>query len=242
MFEDYKSFSSLEIVKELRSGYRKQQAHARAAIEQLTSDIERLEAEHRLVSGSILYTSFDCRVKEIDSFFHKLFRSCKHVAKVDGASDDLVRECFSRVKDIAGARFAFPYLADVVDSVNLIKAELSELGYATKVDGEEYSDQDMIEDGDEFGYRSYHFYVKIPTIVDIYGKTEPMICEIQGRSELQHIWAVKSHELLYKNTRIAKNVDKYQTRMKHLSDSLKVVDYFLSEVRDEVKEVEKEDE
>src|SRR5207253_3831744 len=60
------------------------------------------------------------------------------------------------------------------------------------------SDLDYLEWGSDVGYRSYHFFVKVPTPVNIYGDLEMRVCEVQARTELQHVWAVKSHDLLYK--------------------------------------------
>jgi ppGpp synthetase/RelA/SpoT-type nucleotidyltranferase len=59
-----------------------------------------------------------------------------------------------------------------------------------------------------------------------------IVCEIQIRSELQDIWARRSHELLYKkHGRFPEEKIEY---MKHMSDFLKTVDNFLITIRDEV--------
>jgi hypothetical protein len=53
------------------------------------------------------------------------------------------------------------------------------------------------------------------------------------RSELQHVWAVKSHDLLYKPSRGWQLSDKHVTEdMRQLSNSLRAADQFLVSIRD----------
>jgi len=61
-------------------------------------------------------------------------------------------------------------------------------------------------------------------------------CEVQGRSELEHVWATKSHNLLYKtgsgwdfrNNRVIEE-------MRQVSNILRGVDQFLVNIRHRVR-------
>ncbi|MEW6214747.1 MAG: hypothetical protein AB1478_06010, partial [Nitrospirota bacterium] len=97
-------------------------------------------------------------------------------------------------------------------------------------------DKNMLDYGDELGYRSYHFFVKIPTIIDIFGGIEHFICEVQGRSELQHIWAVRSHDLLYKHGEGWNIPDEQAIEdMRQLSNTLRAADQFFVSIRDRIR-------
>jgi ppGpp synthetase/RelA/SpoT-type nucleotidyltranferase len=116
---------------------------------------------------------------------------------------------------------------------DLIRPKLRELGYATNLDEGGFPSKDYLDHGDEFGYRSYHFFVKVPTPIDIYGNVELCLCEIQARTELQHMWAVKSHDLLYKPQGQWELSDKHVLEdMKQVSNSLRAADQFLVSIRD----------
>jgi ppGpp synthetase/RelA/SpoT-type nucleotidyltranferase len=63
-----------------------------------------------------------------------------------------------------------------------------------------------------------------------------VICEVQGRSELQHVWAVKSHDLLYKPDDGWLKPDAETLKdMQELSNSLRSVDHFLCRIRKRVR-------
>ena len=111
---------------------------------------------------------------------------------------------------------------------------MAPIGYATELDGDRYGDKDYLEDGDLFGYRSYHLFLKVPAIVDIYGNTDSVLCEVQARSELQHVWAVKSHDLLYKADGCIEEIEQYRDDMRELSHHLKVADHFLDRIRSRI--------
>lgn len=76
----------------------------------------------------------------------------------------------------------------------------------------------------------------MPTQVDIYGTAKAVICEVQGRSELQHVWAVKSHDLLYKSEDgwLKPNAETLKD-MQELSNSLRSVDHFLCRIRKRIR-------
>lgn len=118
----------------------------------------------------------------------------------------------------------------------LVRPRLAGFGYATLLSVASLRDKSFLDAGDAFGYRSYHFYVKVPTDIDIYGNSQLCLCEVQARSELQHVWAVKSHELLYKAEEGWQLDDQHVVEdMRQVSNSLRAADQHLVSIRDRVR-------
>ncbi len=240
MFESLEKFMSTSVVKKLELDYGNLQRLARASLEQLNDVLNEMGCEYEKTHKKRLLTSVEFRVKKKPSFFNRLYQRSKLLSKKQGVSDDLVNSEYKEIKDVAGGRFAVAYVSDVADAVVYMKTYLADRGYGTALD--DYKDKNLIDAGDEYGYRSYHFYIKIPTVTDIYGATEHMLCEIQGRSELQHVWAVKSHDLIYKNGNKNIELEDIKEDMKHISHSLRSADHALDRIREKVASSKKRDE
>lgn len=163
-------------------------------------------------------------------------------SKDSGVSSKLLSSESERIYDLAGARYATPYFDEVkAHAVNHIKPYLKQLGYGVEPSSGIPEGRDYLEQGDAYGYRSFHFYVIVPVPVDIYGATDCMLCEIQGRSELQHVWAVKSHDLLYKASGLGKDMKHmFQDDMRHISDSLRIADHHFVKIKDALYSMKKE--
>jgi ppGpp synthetase/RelA/SpoT-type nucleotidyltranferase len=128
------------------------------------------------------------------------------------------------------------YLDEVRPAItDLIRPGLAKLGYATQLKAAGLRDKDFLDTGNEHGYRSYHFHVKVPTPIDIFGNTKLCLCEIQAKSELQHVWAAKSHDLLYKPEEGWQFGDPHvEGDMRAVSDSLRAADQHLVSIRDRI--------
>jgi ppGpp synthetase/RelA/SpoT-type nucleotidyltranferase len=217
-------------------------ALASEAVVRLVEDLEGLNEQHLAMHQRVAFTAVQGRVKQEDSFLKKLLRSCRDLGQAKGISQATLDAAFSGIKDLAGVRFSCPYFDEVVPAVNdLVRPKLATIGYGTDLQSEAgYEDKDYLENGDAFGYRSYHFYVRIPTVVDIYGTVELCLCEIQARTELQHVWADKSHDLLYKPaTGWDAPDDQVVALMKQVSHNLRTVDEVLVDIRRRVREEKK---
>jgi len=248
VLDNIKEFMKTPLIKKLSYDYsNKRQLLASAALRQLEHDLMQMREADEGINGINLLTSLEFRVKKEKSFFEKLFNICKEHAAKEGVSDKLIKSAYESIKDVAGARFAVPYYDDVIPTVKHLRKYLSPKGYGVELRKTSYfsdtkdekrsdkDDKSTLDEGDSYGYRSYHFYVMVPTAIDIYGEKQPMLVEIQGRSELQHVWAVKSHDLIYKNGGPPPSQEKsLKKTMKLISNSLRDADHRLNEVRDMV--------
>ncbi|MCH8807370.1 MAG: hypothetical protein IH986_14980, partial [Planctomycetes bacterium] len=201
----------------------------------LIADLERLNGSYRKKHGRVAFTSIDGRAKTEHSSFKKLYKLASSRPPSTAITKDTLTELHSRIRDVAGVRFSCPYYDEVRSAINaIIRPHLANLGYASDLQAEPgCSDKNYLDQGDDTGYRSYHFFVRIPTPVDIYGESELCLCEVQARTELQHIWAVKSHDLLYKPDNGWSFGDPHVMEdMRQLSNNLRAADQALISIRD----------
>ena len=148
-----------------------------------------------------------------------------------------LKRIYKGIRDLAGVRFSCPYLDEVKTTIQqLVRPGLRQLGYDIVLKTAPFSDKDYLNEGNEHGYRSYHFYLRVPTDEDIYGNSRLCLCEVQARSELQHIWAVKSHDLLYKPGAGWQFSDVHVAEdMRQVSNSLRAADQHLVSIRDRIR-------
>lgn len=231
--KDYDSFMNHRWIKPWISRYERDSLVAEAAVIRLMNDLYNINKEYREENERNIFKNIEKRVKTQDSFFKKFFKICCENAKTQGISQSNLQEFYEKVLDLGGVRFVCPYHDDVKFAINeLIRPKLNDLGYATVLEEKCYVDKNYLDAGDEFGYRSYHFYVAVPAPIDIFGNVEFFTCEVQGRSELQHIWAAKSHDLIYKPSEGHKIEDQLVIDdMRQLSNILRAADQFFVSIR-----------
>jgi ppGpp synthetase/RelA/SpoT-type nucleotidyltranferase len=204
------------------------------AIIRLIQDLQELNAASTHDEGRVLFTAVEGRVKSEESFFRKLYGTCIEQGPRSGITQTTLRRLYEDIRDLGGVRFSCPYYDEIVPTIKgRVLPRLNELGYATNHRDSDLADKDYLDAGNALGYRSYHFFVKIPTPIDIYGQVVQCLCEVQARSELQHVWAVKSHDLLYKsNDPSTLSDDHVMEDMRQISNSLRAMDQFLVGIRD----------
>lgn len=207
---------------------------ARHAMHRITDDIHNINELFVVDHGRAFFTTIDGRVKSQASFFRKLYAMCKERASETGVTPQTLESVYDAIKDLCGVRFACPYYDEIEPAIGHVRCSLGELGYAIDVAG--LPDRNYLDAGDARGYRSYHFYLRVPTETSIYGDVELCLCEVQVRSELQHVWAVKSHDLLYKPEAGWQTGDRHVVEdMRQLSNSLRAADQSLQSIRDRVR-------
>ena len=234
----FEAFITHPWVDELVQKYHRDSVLAKNATVKLVKDLEELNREWFDKTGRVAFTTINSRVKRQDSFLRKVYKYCCESSRIEGFDHSKLTNCYSHVYDLTGCRVSCPYYDEIIDRVNgLIRPKLAERGYATKLQQQsEFIDKNFLNDGDDKGYRSYHFFIKIPTTTDIFGNIELCLCEMQARSELQHVWAVKSHDLLYKQNRGWIPSDNHIVEdMRQLSNSLRAADQYLISIRDRVR-------
>jgi ppGpp synthetase/RelA/SpoT-type nucleotidyltranferase len=220
---------------DLQHDYDRDATLAKHALAQLTSDLSEHNTQYNLKNGRVAFTTIEGRVKNRGSFFQKLWKLCRANAS-KGLSQREVTNLYSSIKDLCGVRFSCPYYDEILPTVSALRTRLEELGYATDLRTKGCKDRNNLDEGDESGYRSYHFYVEVPTPINIYGEEKFCLCEIQARSELQHVWAVKSHDLLYKPGQGWTFGDAHVAEdMRQVSNSLRAADQHMISIRDRIR-------
>ncbi|MCX7923915.1 MAG: hypothetical protein N3B21_18170 [Clostridia bacterium] len=125
------------------------------------------------------FLDVQCRVKNLDSFLEKINRKG-------------YKNPFKEIHDFCGLRVICYYPSDLDRIIKLIKNEF-------KVVEEIDKSEDLGED--KFGYRSYHYIIKVKDsweIVPDFRGLEDFEVELQVRTILMHAWADISHKLNYK--------------------------------------------
>lgn len=237
--ESFEEFRAHPWVQNLVPLYKKDAILAKYAIARLISDLQSLNTKYADKNGHAAFTSIEGRVKTEISLFRKLYLKAK---EGQGVTQGSLKRIYRGIKDLSGVRFSCLYLDEVKTTIEqLVRPGLHRLGYGTSLQGAPFRDKDFLDAGNEHGYRSYHFYLRVPTEVDIYGSSKLCLCEVQARSELQHIWAVKSHDLLYQPGMGWQYNDVHvQEDMRQVSNSLRAADQHLVSIRDRIRGVFKE--
>ena len=204
------------------------------AAQTISEDLLDINDEYkRRQGGPVLFTAVTVRVKKPDSYLRKLFRLYSRSRKKKGAmTKENFEVCAKQIHDILGARFATPYYDQVIPAVRMVQENLKERNYEIDLIHTSLPEKDYLDLGDQDGYRSYHFFVEVPTVVDIFGKTKHFRCEIQARTELQHVWAVKSRDLFYNSEIDWEGLDdQVKEDMKQVSNLLRSADAYLVSIR-----------
>ena len=132
------------------------------------------------------------------------------------------------INDLMGIRIICPFKEDAEETKKIIEKtfsveEVERKGYAAYLQG-----HDTFK---EFGYESTHILVKIPEdIIQLRGKPENNIIEIQVRTIMQNAWAEIEHELFYK-TESTPLFDKMQRKLAAVSANFFLADSIFDEVR-----------
>jgi ppGpp synthetase/RelA/SpoT-type nucleotidyltranferase len=237
--ESFETFREHSWVRDLVPRYKKDAILAQYAVTRLLSDLHVVGKSYWEEYGRTAFTSLEGRVKTEVSLFRKLYRQARESTNRHGLTQGSLQRLYRGIKDLSGVRFSCPYLDEIRTTINdLVRPQLAQLGYATSLKAAPFRDKDLLDAGNEQGYRSYHFHIRVPTVVDIYGSSQLCLCEVQARSELQHVWALKSHDLFYKTEAGWQLSDPHvQEDMRQVSNSLRATDHLLVSIRDRVHRV-----
>lgn len=219
-----------------RALYERRALLARRASEQTAAALEKINEDYSVQHQRVLFTVVQYRVKTWERYIRKAYSHCQVEAARESFSEEALFSACDSVKDLCGVRFCVPYSDEVHWAISeVVRPALRGFGFGVNLEGPGLADKDMLDRGDDWGYRSYHFYVVVPTVVDIYGSTAPCLCEVQARTELQHVWAVKSHDLFYAPVAGFTPAPELREDMSRISDHLSIADYALVRIRNAVR-------
>jgi len=150
-----------------------------AAAEILATHLRHVLRLSKLVDPQVVPTRVSSRAKSAKSALVKIARKRK-----EGLKLNTPRSVETHITDLAAARVVCDYLTDIV----LIHGYL-ERHPAIRI--LRHATEDYVAKPKN-GYRGVHLLVEVQTA---FGKA---VCEVQIRTMLQHAWAEKSHDMLYK--------------------------------------------
>lgn len=166
-----------------------------------------------LDEAGISYLAINYRIKTFDSFLKKIDR--KHY-------DDP----FVQIEDICGIRVICYYRKDMEKICDVINRAFEVL---------EGEDKEDLLDDNQFGYRSFHYIVKIKKewlAAPNYKGLGDLKAEIQVRTNLMHTWAEIEHKLEYKNDDDIPT--KFKRKFSRISAKLEEADEQFEELRQEI--------
>lgn len=172
-----------------------------------------------LDEAQVSYLAIDYRIKTFDSFLKKIER--KNYTNP-----------FEQMEDICGVRIICYYRSDIEKICSVIDKEFDIL--------ERQNKESLLEEN-QFGYRSYHFIVKVRKewlAAPNYKGLDNLKAEIQIRTNLMHTWAEIEHKLEYK-----KDDDiptKFKRKFSRISAKLEEADEQFEELRIEINNYRKE--
>ncbi len=172
-----------------------------------------------LHNAGISYLSIDKRVKDLDSFIEKTRRK-------------EYTNPFDQIEDICGIRIICYYTSDLEKINDIIKKELNII---------ESADKEHLLKPDQFGYRSYHFIVKIKgdwLNAPNYRGLQDLKAEIQVRTVLMHAWAEIQHKLAYKRKNDVP--DQFQRQFARIAAKLEETDEQFENLRVDIEEYRKQ--
>ena len=180
--------------------------------QELAISLKEYLKEH-LAQKDISFSDIHFRVKNFDSFWGKIIRKQYH------------EEPFQKIDDICGIRIIYYYPTDCARIIKLIKDELDIVETINKNQELEYN---------QFGYRSNHFIIKPPNIIEkhpLLKGLEEFRAEIQIRTILMHAWAEIEHKLAYKSK--DQIPDRLRRKFSQLSALFEIADERFEEIRAE---------
>lgn len=192
--------------------YRTQWAGLRATHSNLGRHIvELLRIEIRR-AGIFAVTSY--RVKSMDSFLKKIIRK--------GYGDPI-----HEMHDKVGARMVIPFISHLPKVDEIVRLNLDVRHFEDKSEG---------LGQDKFAYQSLHYDVvlKEPINAEL-APLRGLWCEVQLRTEAQHLWAEMAHRLMYKSEQ---EIPPQEARRVHrLNALLEIADHEFEHTRNSISQL-----
>lgn len=193
---------------ETRDGLHRLIALYRGGLRDVCARLEFLDDQFHVDYDHNPIHHMECRMKSVRSILEKVQRRGFPMT-LEGIRDNVL--------DIAGVRVVCNYIDDVYHLADLITGQET---YAV----EKYSD--YIKNPKKNGYRSLHIVVRLP--VQTAQSVVSVPVEIQLRTVAMDAWASLEHEMIYKSSRAAVEIDRL--KLKICADELAAVDNYMQEI------------
>ena len=151
----------------------------KSALNQLTTQINIIKDEFKIIYNYDLIDHIDTRIKEPKSIIKKMEKK-----KYDKTYSNLIQ----KINDIAGIRI----VCTLKDDIFFIKDLIKQMPGVRII-----KEKDFVTNPKKSGYSSYHIIVEVP--VKLTQKTIYVKCEIQIRTMAMDFWASFEHKIKYKS-------------------------------------------
>lgn len=190
-----------------------------AAAEILAAHLRHVLRRSKLFDPQVIPTRVSARAKTLKSTIRKFREIKRHGFKFKTA-----QHVENQINDLAAARVVCDYLYDIAFIHGYLKRHP-----AIKILPNKTVDY-IVNPRD--GYRGVHLIVEVKTS---FGRAK---CEIQLRTMLQHAWAEKAHDLVYKlgKTELKRIPKQIRALMVHHSNLLYDIDTMAFEIADAIRE------
>lgn len=156
------------------------------AIKELTTKLEIIEEEFKVLYGYELISQITSRVKSPDSILKKMEK--KNIELT-------YRNLIDNINDIAGVRV----ICTTKDDIFLIRDLIS-----TLVNVKILKEKDYVTYPKKSGYSSYHILCEVP--INVGRDIVNVKIEIQIRTKVMDLWASIEHDIKYKSSKLTKKV------------------------------------
>jgi len=177
--------------------------------------LNKLQVElKRDLEHSGLHSTIKVRIKSFASYYGKILRLLSKHKNLQEASF---------IYDVLGMRIVCPFLDDLKAVESHIKQKFDVVEMERR--GSDHSFR-------EFGYKSTHFLINVPSrILSRCKVEEPLVCEIQLHTILQDAWSEVEHELVYKAD-FSPFDEPLKRKLAALNANLTLSDTLFQEIRD----------
>lgn len=177
----------------------------RGALREVSALIENFDDEFSSRHDHNPIHHVDSRIKTVSSILNKAQRK-----QIEMTADEIKNNIF----DIAGIRVVCNYVEDVYSLCEIFESQKN---------FEIIKKKDYIENPKPNGYRSLHIVVNLPILSQ--SKIEMIPVEVQLRTLAMDMWASLEHEMFYKSSKNATEIDRL--KLKICADDLAKIDSYM---------------